>query len=935
MRSIPPERWRRIEPILERALELEGEARRKYLETACDGDEELRGEVQALLDSDSEAHHFLSGGVGELAPTLLRSDRSSPEEAGSDSELRPDGSRRYLPGTLIAGRYRIFGLIGEGGMGEVYRADDTKLGQDVALKFLPGAVEREGGLDRFLSEVRLARQIAHPNVCRVYDVGEADGRHFLSMEFVDGEDLASLLRRIGRLPKEKAIEIGRQLASGLAAAHAQGILHRDLKPANVMIDGRGRVRITDFGLAMLAGDVDGREVLSGTPAYMAPEQLAGREVTERSDLYALGLVLYELVTGRHPHADAAEAETIEELRERRDSSVAVRPSSHVEGLDASVERVILRCLEPRPADRPAAASVVAAALPGGDPLAAARAAGETPSPEMVAEAAGTEGLSPPAALLCFGGVLACLAWIAFSAPGVLYNSRVPWELSPAELERAAREVVESSGWDPPVVDSGTGFEDDIRFLQRAWTPAERGEAWADPSTARPAPMMFWYRQGAVELVPFSVMTRLTLADPPNAPGGIDVALDPRGELIRFRAAPRRSRDVEAGTDLAATWTAFLELAGIDSESIVPVEPRLELTVRADSEAAWEGRFADAPGTPARIEAAAFRGRPVHFEVVPTWAEGVPLRRLGVGRTPPLAGAIMMAALLGSIPLARRNLRLGRADRRGAFRLAVFGVTLRALSWALTTHHVASGLEVQQIFKGLMQATFLGGLMPWILYLALEPFVRRLWPESLTSWSRLLDGRVRDPVVGRHVLVGAVVGLLVASTVPAIAALTGSLGGPDWAIPSPRIAVGPGEVLAAWAGGLQSGVRLVLTGTVLFLLAKLLLRRKILALIGFAAAASLILAAAPGRGLLDPTSIAGLLQLIAVAGLLLRLGLLAAIAGFFFPQIVTFPLTADPSSWLFPQTALTLALFAAPAAFALHTSLAGRPLLSWQSLESGR
>ena len=138
-------------------------------------------------------------------------------------------------------------------MGEVYRADDLKLGQAVALKFLPKAVSGdEALLARFHAEVRLARQVSHPNVCRIYDIGEIEGRHFLSMEYVDGEDLASLLKRIGHLPVDKAVDIARQLCAGLHAAHEKGVLHRDLKPANVMLDGRGRVRITDFGLAVAA-----------------------------------------------------------------------------------------------------------------------------------------------------------------------------------------------------------------------------------------------------------------------------------------------------------------------------------------------------------------------------------------------------------------------------------------------------------------------------------------------------------------------------------------------------------------------------------------------------------------------------------------------------------------------------------------------------------
>jgi serine/threonine-protein kinase len=165
---------------------------------------------------------------------------------------------RFIPGTVLVKRYRIIGLLGRGGMGEVYRADDLKLGQPVALKFLPRGLEKdEGRLQRFLNEVRMALKVSHPNVCRVYDISEFEGQHFISMEYVDGEDLASLLRRIGRLPKDKAIQAARQVCAGLAAAHDQGVLHRDLKPANVMIDGRGQVKIADFGLAGLDDSIEG------------------------------------------------------------------------------------------------------------------------------------------------------------------------------------------------------------------------------------------------------------------------------------------------------------------------------------------------------------------------------------------------------------------------------------------------------------------------------------------------------------------------------------------------------------------------------------------------------------------------------------------------------------------------------------------------------
>ncbi len=277
-------------------------------------------------------------------------------------------------------------------MGEVYRADDLKLGQTVALKLLPDHLAGDPGrLAQFHNEVRIARTISHRNVCRTYDIGEADDTPFLTMEYVDGEDLASLLRRIGRFPQDKAIEVARQMCAGIAAAHERGVLHRDLKPANVMIDGEGHVRITDFGLAAVAGTVE--DIRTGTPAYMAPEQLAGREVTERSDIYALGLVLFELFTGKR----VFEASSLQDLLRLHETDSVATPTSLIRDLDPAIERVILRCLERDPARRPSSALAVSAALPGGDQLAAALAAGETPSPEMVAAAGEQSALRPASA----------------------------------------------------------------------------------------------------------------------------------------------------------------------------------------------------------------------------------------------------------------------------------------------------------------------------------------------------------------------------------------------------------------------------------------------------------------------------------------------------------------------------------------------------------
>src|SRR5271154_1601813 len=312
---------------------------------------------------------------------------------------------RFIAGTLLGGRYRIIGLLGRGGMGEVYRATDLTLGQSVALKFLPAeAAGNNRLLERFAGEVRVARQVSHPNVCRVYDLGEGDGAPFISMGYVDGEDLASLLLRIGRLPADKAIETARKLCAGLAAAHDRAIIHRDLKPQNIMMNKRGDVVIMDFGLAAIADQLSGAEVRNGTPAYMAPEQLRGSEVTGKSDIYALGLVLYELFTGKRPYA----GNSAKDLLRQEESAQLTSMTSIASDIDPAVEKAIRRCLEPDPARRPANALSIAAALPGGDPLAAALAAGETPSPELVAAAGKQEGLARKYSVPCLALVVLCL-----------------------------------------------------------------------------------------------------------------------------------------------------------------------------------------------------------------------------------------------------------------------------------------------------------------------------------------------------------------------------------------------------------------------------------------------------------------------------------------------------------------------------------------------
>ncbi|HMF08715.1 MAG TPA: serine/threonine-protein kinase, partial [Thermoanaerobaculia bacterium] len=543
----------------------------------------------------------------------------------------------FTPGAILVERYRIIGLIGRGGMGEVYRADDLKLGQPVALKFLPERLSSDAPLlDRFFAEVRTARQVSHPNVCRVYDIGEAEGRHFLSMEYVDGEDLASLLRRIGGLPPSKALEIARQLCAGLAAAHERGVLHRDLKPANVMVDGRGRARIMDFGLAVAiqdgAGDA-GRDV-AGTPAYMAPEQLAGKGATVRSDLYALGLVLFELYTGRR----AFEAATVEGYRQKHAEATPTSPSALVAGIDPAVERAILRCLEKDPQMRPASAAQVAAALPGGDPLAAALAAGETPSPEMVAAAGTDERISPAVARGLVAASVLVMLLHAFLAPRTCVLPVVGSEKSGEVLRVRAREILASLGMPERPGDWAGSLDHDIPFF--VWIANHDQSAGRWRRGIMRDGLSYLYRESPLPLVPTPLgegpfpSPLVTQSDPPPVRAGMkEVRIDAEGRLKELHVVPQEIEKA-SGPAPPADWIALFRAAGLEPSVFHSVEPRWSPPVFADSRAAWEGPHPERSGLTMRVEAAAYRGRPVSFLWIGPWSTSfrdVPDQRSGGAR----------------------------------------------------------------------------------------------------------------------------------------------------------------------------------------------------------------------------------------------------------------------------------------------------------------
>ncbi|TAM82094.1 MAG: tetratricopeptide repeat protein [Acidobacteria bacterium] len=342
------ERWAEIEHLYHAALELHDSERAAFLAKACLGDEPLRREVESLLASDAQAGSFIESPAIEVAARSLAAEG-----------LLPDLSTAALKIGTAVSHYSLITKIGRGGMGVVYRARDTKLGRDAALKFLPEEfVKDPQKLERFRREAWAASALSHPNICTIYEIGEHEGHLFIAMELVEGKTLAEKLKG-GPLAIEEVVANSRQIAEALDEAHEHNIVHRDLKPANVMVTPKGRVKILDFGLAKLVRetetDAQTEESLllthagavMGTVPYMAPEQLSGEPVDARTDLYALGELMYEMATGQRPFLEPQTSRLISAILTR----LPRRPSELNPQVSEELEAIIVKAMEKDPAKR--------------------------------------------------------------------------------------------------------------------------------------------------------------------------------------------------------------------------------------------------------------------------------------------------------------------------------------------------------------------------------------------------------------------------------------------------------------------------------------------------------------------------------------------------------------------------------------------------------
>ncbi len=823
------------------------------------------------------------------------------------------GPGRFRAGEVVAGRYRIVALLGKGGMGEVYRAEDETLDQAVALKFLPEARAADPAwIARLREEVARARQVSHPNVCRVHDIGEDAGRPFLTMEYIDGEDLAASLQRVGRLPPESVVAFAAQLCDALAALHGQGLLHRDLKPANILLDRKRKVRLVDFGLAALADEAHENVRRAGTVTYMAPEQLVGGEVSARGDLFSLGLVLYELATGRRPFPGRKP----EELARQHAGPAPTPPSRQVPGIDPALDRVILACLEISPARRPASALEAKQGLP---PL----------SPRETQEAEGSGQLRPAVALGLLAAALLLLALHAWLAPRVMLWHQAPLEKSPEVLAGDARAILKRLGHESSGAHVASGLAFDLDLIQDIQKRAGP-RPWGDLARGRSPALYFWYRDSPEPLNPFY---RLSPADPPPlVPGMACVVLDTSGRLLELRVASSGWAAVK-GDD----WEkALFATAGLDRHAFAAVEaPQLPPPVFADERRAW----VEKDGEGVRVEAAACNGRAVYLvvravegeppgrrdRITSSWHSRLTDSMTGVG------AAVLGLVVLGGAFLARRNLALGRADGQGAVRLGVLYVACVLGGWLLNTFFVWTLPAVRGMVVVILGITTFWVTILMVAYLALEPYFRQRWPERLSAWNRLLAGRYRDPLVGRDLLMGVLSGLVINGLSKGMALVDTWRGNESWylewvggmTIPGPD--VGPGWPLVVLATALMG----TFLAAVLLLLMVQAFRREWLA-VGAMVALNVYPTTTGFLGMQASSAVLWVgtaLVLLAIYLVLIRLGVLALVAAAFTGYLTaTMPLTLEPPRWLVATNWLTALLIAGLALYGALAALGDQQIV---------
>ncbi|HYO91326.1 MAG TPA: hypothetical protein VEQ40_06805, partial [Pyrinomonadaceae bacterium] len=567
---------------------------------------------------------------------------------------------------------------------------------------------------------------------------------------------------------------------------------------------------------------------------------------------------------------------------------------------------------------------------GGDPLAAALAAGETPSPEMVAAALREGALHPWVALACLAGIFLLLATLLITSNRIGAINKIPLAKSPEILGERAEEIVKKLGYTDAPLDTDRGFSYDTTYYEYADKQGAASGAWDRVKTGQPVILYFWYRQSPRYLDKLILEESDVPAPPLNISGLTHLSLDTRGRLVEFYRVPQQL-DAQSGAASEPDWNALFAAAEIDPTNFQPTESQWVPPVAYDTRKAWEGRLPDHPEIPLRIEAASFKTKPVYFQLIYPWSK--PQRQEEAqytGREWMAAitfGVVIAVVIIGALLLARRNLRLGRGDRRGAFKLAFFVFSVTVVTMFLAADHVPSpGRELWTLYVSARYALFVAvGL--WLIYIALEPYVRRSAPRLLISWSRLLAGDFRDPMIGRDILVGGLLGLGHTAAIYLGVGLKGlfeKTGQPLLSI-DPDTLRGFRVMLMKMLGtDLVPAIFAGLAYLFFLLLMYIIVRKPRFAgmLMWLTILTIQLLFFATSWHLAIANVIIATLLTVTVT----RFGLLAAITWqFFFLLSFTWPLTLNFSQWYSSGTIFVLMVLCGLALYGFYTSLAGQQL----------
>lgn len=457
----------------------------------------------------------------------------------------------------------------------------------------------------------------------------------------------------------------------------------------------------------------------------------------------------------------------------------------------------------------------------------------------------------------------------------------------------------------------------------------------DVPSRSPPLIQFWYRQSTQPLASFAVFSdgQTSPVDPPPVGSGmIGLNLDPQGRLVQLEAVPPQLEE-KPESSRAPDWAALFGAAGLDTARFASAEPQWLSLAGFDARAAWTGTYAQSPELPLRVEAASWRGRPVFLRVIGPWSRPERMKPSEMPAGTNITVSVVLAVWLAAVLLAWRNFRTGRGDMRGAGRLAAFVFGVEMLKWLCTAHHASTVIEFFVFLAGVSWAAFVAGFI-WTFYLALEPYVRRRWPQSMITWSRVLGGEFRDPLVGGHLLAGIALGLG-SSLCGLLQTLTLQnyglyhLENYSWMLNS---LMGARQMAGTTLSGLISAVAFGLGVVLLVFLLRVVLRRQWLMAAVFIA---LIvgLSAVFNGGHLATNLLSALVPSLVLVGLL-RFGVLPVVVLFFVPMSPqNFPLTTDLSAWYSGSAVFPIVIVLALTAYAFHTAVAGRPLFKAGFLES--